>query len=414
MTASVIDAMKTALVIRMWVDGRRVAILTNARAGVFALVALLSSAAPAAAQHEHPEPSDKASEWTWSASGQAFLTANLQEREFRDFHQVESQNWFMGSGTRRLGSSTLSLHGMASLEPLTLRRLGSSQVFQTGETLDRAPLIDYQHPHDLIMNLSARLTMPARGTRVTVSGGLVDEPALGPTAFMHRASAAPNPTVPLSHHQLDSTHISYGVVTVGVMRGEWSGEASVFRGREPDENRYDLDLGAFDSWSTRFGWQRGGLRAQASGAHLRTPDAIEPGNITRLTASIEYAGTMLGRSTAVTAAWGQNRASYGKEDAYLFEAVSGISGRGEIYARAELVDKHILTAGGPHPPGFQHPHVFSRVGALTGGYLFRLGESRAGEIAVGGDVTGYRVPGNLAASYGHPASIHLFVRWRRV
>lgn len=319
----------------------------------------------------------------------------------------------MGSGARRLGPSTLSLHGMASLEPFTLRRLGSAQVFQTGETLDGAPLIDYQHPHDLIMNLSARLTMPIRGTHVVISGGLVDEPALGPTVFMHRASAASNPSVPLSHHELDSTHISHGVVTLGVNRGAWSAEASVFRGREPDEHRYNLDLGALDSWSTRLSWRRGGLHAQASAAHLRRPDAIEPGNVTRLTASIEYAGTRFGRSVAVTAAWGENRLGYGIEDAYLIEALGSVGSRGEIYTRAELTDKHILTAGGRHPPGFQHPHVFSRVGAVTGGYLFRLRRGSAGEISLGGDVTGYRVPRNLTDAYGQPLSLHLFVRWRR-
>lgn len=375
-------------------------------------LALLCGAAPAYAQHEQHQPSDDASGWTWSASGQAFLSANLQERRFRDFHQIESQNWFMGTGGRRLGPSTLTLHGMASLEPFTLRRLGSSQVFQTGETLDNAPLIDYQHPHDLIMGLSARLTMPARGARVFVAGGLVDAPALGPTAFMHRASSAANPTVPLAHHQLDSTHITPGVITAGVTRGAWTGEASLFRGREPDENRRDLDLGALDSWSARVSRRSGGVYVQLSGARVRQPDAIELGDVTRITASIEYSGAVRGRDTALTLAWGHNRESYGRESAYFAEGVMRLSARGSAYTRAELVDKHILTAGGRHPPGFQHPHIFSRVGALTGGYLFTVVDHREGSIAIGADITGYRVPDNLAEPYGRPVSIHVFLRWR--
>lgn len=318
----------------------------------------------------------------------------------------------MGLGTRPVGATTLTLHGMASLEPFTLRRLGSSQVFQTGETLDKSPLIDYQHPHDLIMALSARLSIATRAAVLMLSGGLVDEPALGPTAFMHRASASPNPTVPLSHHQFDSTHITHSVITVGAVRQAWSAEASIFRGREPDERRRDLDLGALDSWSARLGWKHGGWRAQVSGARIEQPDAIELGNVTRLSASTEYVGALLGRSGAITLAAGQNRERPGNESAVLAEGLIGTSRRGSPYLRAELVNKHILEAGGAHPPGFEHPHIYSRVGALTAGYLFRLTEGREGEIAIGADLTGYRVPANLREWYGQPISVHAFVRWR--
>ena len=86
---------------------------------------------------------------------QAFLSANLQIRKFTDFYQVESPNWFMAEARRGDGAHRLAFTLMTSLEPFTLRRLGSAQVFQTGETLDGAPLIDYQHPHDLIMGLEA-------------------------------------------------------------------------------------------------------------------------------------------------------------------------------------------------------------------------------------------------------------------
>ena len=121
-----------------------------------ALYVLISLAVPTAAraQHEHHQPAPDTG-WAWSVESSAFLTANFQERKFRDFHQVESQNWLMAMGSRRVGTGTLTLHSMLSFEPFTLRDLGSSQAFQTGETFAGAPLIDYQHPHDLFMGLSA-------------------------------------------------------------------------------------------------------------------------------------------------------------------------------------------------------------------------------------------------------------------
>ena len=73
------------------------------------------------------------------------------------------------------------------------------------------------------------------------AGGPVGEPALGPVAFMHRASASDIPFAPLSHHTFDSTHIAFGVVTGAVDHGPVTVEASVFNGREPDENRWDFD-----------------------------------------------------------------------------------------------------------------------------------------------------------------------------
>ena len=95
------------------------------------------------------------------------------------------------------------------------------------------------------MQLAAVWRMPlGDGLALTLAGAPVGEPALGPVAFMHRASAAENPTAPLGHHTFDSTHIALGVVTAAVDRGPWVVEASVFNGREPDENRWDLSISA--------------------------------------------------------------------------------------------------------------------------------------------------------------------------
>ena len=379
---------------------------------------LLTAGFPATAvltaqEHAHPRPEGPG--WSWTLSSRAFLTANFQVRKFTDFRQVESQNWFMAEGARAAGRGRLMLHAMVSLEPVTLRRLGSAQVFQTGETLDSAPLIDYQHPHDFLMGLALRYERPI-GERSTawISVAPVGPAALGPAAFMHRASAEDHPTAPLTHHNIDSLHITRSVVSAGIAYRWLSFEASAFKGREPDENRFDLDAGVPDSWAARAGWTGGAWRAQISGGRLKSPDAIEPFlNMVRLTASVEYSGSVGGRLLAVTAAAGRNQEVYGNIDGALLEATWRVSPAQQIYARVEVVEKNILTAGGLHPPGFSHPHVFSTVGAVTAGYAHRVRHTRAGDFALGGDLTLHKVAANLQDSYGRsPWTVHLYLRWQ--
>ena len=390
--------------------GRRSAVHTSfTRALCLALASLLFPLA-AEAQHQHDQPAPD-SGWAWSFESNVFLTGNIQERKFRDFHQFESQNWLMTMGSRRVGTGTLMLHGMLSLEPFTMRDLGSSQVFQTGETFGGAPLIDYQHPHDLFMALAGAYERPMGRASLIIRGGLVDEPALGPTAYMHRASANLQPTAPLSHHELDSTHIAPGVVTAGVRAGEWLLESSAFYGREPDENRTDIDLGPLDSFSARGTWIRGGTRAQVSIGHINDPDINEPGDVIRLTASVERVGTLAGRRSAMTVAFGQNNELFDLENAILTEMTLGLWTHGTAYVRAEIADKHILGAGGRHPIGQQHPHIISAVGALTLGYSHDVVQVGRQTFAVGADGTGYRTPAELADSYGRPFSFHVYGRW---
>jgi hypothetical protein len=378
------------------------------------LIAIVAFGVPASAQHEHHQDPPPAG-WSWSVDSSVFLTGNFQIREFRDFHHAESQNWLMAAATRRLANGTLALHGMFSFEPFTLRDLGSSQAFQTGETFGGAPLIDYQHPHDLFMGLSAAYDRPVGRVTWLLRGGLVDSPALGPTPFMHRPSASLHPTATLGHHQLDSTHIAHGVVTGGLRAGRWQFEASAFRGREPDEDRLDLDLGALDSTALRASWIHAGNRAQVSIGWLEDPHISEPGDITRVTASIEHQRMFGPRAAAFTAAWGQNRGDFSNEDAFLLEAAVSVTLRGAAYVRGEIVDKHILEAGGLHPPGLQHPHILSTVKALTVGYQHALiGPSPIGSaplFSVGADVTGHLTPANLVSAYGRPLSIHVYGRW---
>lgn len=119
------------------------------------------------------------------------------------------------------------------------------------------------------------------------------EPVLGPPGYTYRASARFNPIGRMTHHWWDSTHVAFGVVTVGLHNQRWKVETSAFHGREPDDNRVDLDRGSFDSFAARISFlptER--LALQVSGARLRDawtdfpfPDQ-DPA--TRITASAIY------------------------------------------------------------------------------------------------------------------------------
>ena len=106
---------------------------------------------------------------------------------------------------------------------------------------------------------------------------------------MTAPSSSENPTAPLSHHIFDSTHVAEGVITAGVDRGPIDLEASLFRGREPDEHRDDLEFGALDSWSVRVSARpTNRWLLQASHGLLHEPEQLEPGNQRRTNASASW------------------------------------------------------------------------------------------------------------------------------
>ncbi len=379
--------------------------------GAWALAACLLTPALALAQHDHATPvvSDR---WTWSARAHAFLNLNLQDRKFRDFTQVESQNWGMVSVTRQSGRARLTFHTMLSAEPWTLRRLGSAQVLQVGETLDDAPLLDYQHPHDLVMALEGRLDWSTNEqTTLFLTGGPVGAIALGPSAFMHRPSSGPNPTAPLSHHMLDSAHITHGVISAGVRRSQWTVDASVFHGREPDEDRLRLDLGPLDSVSGRLAWLRGAWRVQVSSAAVNEPEVTEPGDVVRTTASLEYDRARPdGRRTAWLAGWGRNDRSDHTEAGWLLEGRRDVTSRDTVYGRTEIVDRFILVDFDYARDTGLERHLPSSVAAVTLGYERSLVKLKRANLALGADVTVHHVSRNLRDSYGRPVSWHIFLR----
>jgi hypothetical protein len=362
-------------------------------------------------QHQHTaEP--PAAAWSWTTDATAFFGGNYQQRKFTDFSAWESQNWFMLTGTRTIGPGAAAVDAMMSLEPFTLKAIGSPQVFQTGETYKSGPLIDYQHPHDLFMKLGATYRIERRSVGYLLGAALVGSPALGPTPFMHRESGRDNPQVPLAHHYTDSTHITPGVLTAGVDAAGFMIEGSWFRGEEPNENRLNIDRPRLDSWSARASWRQGPWRAQFSGGHLHRPEVYERTNMLRFTAAIEFGGAVGSRPLAASLVWGENREIHGILDAYLLEWTLGTTPRGRFYGRAEAAAKNLLDLGTLEPPGFVHFHRISHVAALTLGYLADLSERRWGRIGVGADVTVYHVAANMLEFYGAPHSYHVFMRYR--
>jgi hypothetical protein len=294
-------------------------------------------------------------------------------------------------------------------------------LFQTGETYQGRALVDKQHPHDLFMTLSATYSVPI-GDRATWFGylGMPGEPALGPVAFMHRASASENPSAPLSHHLQDSTHISYGVATTGFTYRWLQVEGSVFNGREPDEKRYGFEFHPWNSRSLRVSvapsrnWV-----AQWSYGWLHEPETEEPGNIRRMTASLSYNQKIAGGNWSSSLIWGRNTLLHDGDAAhrngYLAETTVNFHDLNYIYSRLELTDKeHLLTRDERVQLGFaptSHPSF--RIAAFTLGGARDIWATDKLRVALGADFTLFQVPSVLNTLYGNrPAGFHFFMRFR--
>ena len=343
---------------------------------------------PDAAPHEGAH----ATRGAWSLMAHGFAMAVLDKQGGpRGDEKFFGASMLMGMATRPLGPGRLGLRSMISLDPATIGKEGYPLLLQTGETSDgRTHLVDRQHPHDLFMELAGTYSISRGRSSVFAYGGLPGEPALGPPVFMHRPSGVEFPGAPISHHWLDSSHITFGVVTAGVMSGQWKLEGSLFKGREPDENRYDIESPKLDSRSARLSWNPSENWAlQASHGRLESPEQLAPEVDTdRTTVSALYSRAG-GRSRVDAAlAWGRNRNRPGATlDAFLGEATFTVRERHRVFARGEVAEKDELFDEG-HP--FEG-RVFT-VGKAEIGYLYEF--YRAPRVALGLGATGslYFVP----------------------
>jgi hypothetical protein len=331
----------------------------------------------------------------------------------RGVGKAQSQNWLMLMQHRKLGSGTIEFREMFSAEPLTTPHPGFPELFQTGETYHGQPLVDHQHPHDLFMELSARYVVPlTEKLQLSLYGAPAGEPALGPVAFMHRPSASETPDAPISHHVQDSAHISYGVITTGLIYDRLKIEGSAFNGREPDESRYNFDFGSLDSFSGRVQYApTRDWALQYSYGHLRHPEALEPGNINRQTASVMYNRAIANGNWATSLIWGRNFKTdlNTVQNSYLLESTVNFAMKNYLFTRLELVDKDELFPFGGGPTGQDS----FRIGEYTFGGVRDLVQNSAGNFGVGAQVTFYSKPSVLNPYYGnHPVSYELFIRYR--
>lgn len=377
---------------------------------------LVGAVLPGLAQ-EAPAPAPAApgiDPWKLVWHGYAFLDSNRQGGPSGG-RVFESINHLMVSAERPLGAWTMSVNGTFTLEPATVPVAGSPLLFQRGETYGGVLLIDKQHAHDLFVQLEAGWSLPlAANKAVRLSAALRGAPAVGPVAYPHRLSASEIPMAPLSHHNLDSTHISDDVLSAGLDIARVSVEGSWFHGAEPDENRWDLDQGKLDSYAGRVTVRvLPEVSFQVSACRRTDPEALEDGNQTRVTASVAYEKPTADGFVAALLASGKNETQEGDEWGHLLEATWRFRQRHFTYARIERVDRDTteLTTKQQRPPGVEPDRTV--VEELTMGYACDLPLLHEGETAIGAAAAVYHYAAELDPVYGdHPISFWAYLRLR--
>lgn len=357
--------------------------------------------------------------WNTMFMGTGFVV-DTQQSGPRGGDKLYSPNWLMGTIEHRVGSrGAFETVLMLSLEPATITDRRYPLLFQTGETAYGVPLVDAQHPHNFIMGLGFHYTYElGEDTILDAYVAPVGDPALGPVAYPHRASAMELPQATISHHWQDSTHISDDVVTLGIAHNKFKIEASGFHGAEPGENRWIIQSGAIDSYSARLWFFPGkNWAAQFSAGRLTHPEALEPGDQTRVTSSLAYTKPLAAGSWSSTLSWGRihSTATHRDLNSYLAESVLPLGENNFVTGRFELVDKDDLFDDQPllqEQLEVADGSTF-RVGAYTAGYTRDINIFRHIETGIGANFTTYSLPGALKPYYGdRPLGGNVFLRFR--
>jgi hypothetical protein len=366
--------------------------------------------------------------WMLMLHGQASLV-DTQQSGPRGRDKLYSPNWIMPMAMHSFGpggrNGQLTVRAMFSLEPATMTGREFPELFQQGETAFGTPIIDGQHPHDFLMELAALYDLKLGAhTLLSLYGAPVGDPAIGPTAYPHRLSASEDPIAALSHHQQDSTHIAFNVLTAGLTYRGVRIEESGFHGAEPTEAHWHFQPSpnglAIDSYATRItvsptrDWT-----GQYSIAHLNSPEQLYPReDQQRQTASIMYNRAFAGSNNwSNTIVWGRAKslADNSKENSYLLESLLRFRNRNYVWTRMENAGRSnelALTPGSALPAGFEEAPL-GHVAAYTFGYDRDFYFLPHIATAPGIQVTSYTTPGPLVAQYGaHPVGVQMFVRFR--
>ncbi len=418
--------------------------------------------------------------WQLMLHANAFAANTQQQADSpRNRDAFFSTNWIMPMAQRAFGSERpdgsgstgglLTLRTMLSFEPATIPHRNYPELFQQGETAYGAPIVDGQHPHDFWMEVAALYDLHlSKNTLFSLYAAPVGDPAVGPTAYPHRLSASEDPIAALGHHQEDSTHIAFNVVTGGLTYKWARVELGGFHGGEPEEAHWHFQPSvngvAMDSVATRVTVSpTADWTGQYSIAHIHSPEALYPNEDQgRQTASVMYhhtfvsakapmkpmnmggqamgsmkgmdmgssGGSMAGKpmppmhmapqprtDLSMTALWGRTRslADSSKENSYLLEALLRFKASNYLWTRMENAGRSnelLLTPGTALPEGFTESPI-GHVAAYSFGYDHDIALGPHLLAAPGVQFTAYRTPEQLRSSYGAtPTAELVFVRFR--
>jgi hypothetical protein len=224
---------------------------------------------------------------------------------------------------------------------------------------------------------------------------------------MHRLSIMDSPEAPISHHWLDSTHIVFGVLTAGWVHNNAKVEVSRFRGREPDQRRWNIETGPLDSTAVRLSWNPlRSLSLQASFADVKSPEQLEPDeDQTKWSASAIYTRRISDNAVwSSTLAWGRRSAEHEQLDAFVLE--SALRSRDwTLFGRAERTENNELAGtNGHHGPTY-------RVDKVSLGLIRDVEVAPNVKLGVGGLYALNFVPRDLEPGYGgDPTGAMAFVR----
>lgn len=368
----------------------------------------------------------------WDIMSHGFLFTQYDKQSGpRGGNQLGSLNWLMLMGSRNLAGGRFQGRTMLSLDALGVTNRGYPLLLQSGEAYQGQPIHDRQHPHDFWMELGALYERAINNSvGFSVYAAPSGEPALGPVAFMHRPSAMDNPAVPISHHWQDATHVTFGVATIGVFTRDWKLEGSAFNGREPDENRWNIDPIRIDSYSGRVTFNPTMNWSLASSfGFLKSPEALKPQeSMHRITVSALH-GVALGSDGQWSSAliYGANKHSGRPQlsGSVLVESDAILDSRNTLFGRSEFVQKSAedisVETGSPalpfingvRLPGFPVEQSFN-VGTLNLGYIRELRRAYGATLGLGASGTLNFIPTSLRPYYGSrvPAGLMIFLRLR--
>ena len=332
----------------------------------------------------------------WQLAAHAQVSAVFADEDGpRGDDEFFSTNHVMISGRRQAGAGVFGMRTMWSLEPAMGKR-GYPLLLQTGETADGVtPLVDRQHPHDFRWNSprpTAARSAPTAASISTPPQSARPRSGRQPSCIAHQPSCCRSRR---SRITVNSSHVTFGVVTFGVIVSPKAKiEASVFRGREPDQERWGFEKPGLDSFSFRLSVNPTPyLSLQVSGGQLDDVEQLHPGaDMAKLTASAMFSRQWTRLSVDALAAWGRNKRSPSSfpvpggiyfmpgavAEAGLLEATVRVAERHAIVGRFEHADKdELFPLTDP-----RHITLFG-VTRATAGYVFDVVRTAGAVVGVG-------------------------------